>query len=81
MPRECMCADYFPCPGLFEPFGRTFVGLQFWHDNVPGKYQSNINSPRFDRRGTGRVLNSFGEVGRLMSLSGHLPLNLSAGAH
>ncbi len=37
VPGECMLPDNLPRPGFFEPFGRTFVCLQFRHDNkIPG---------------------------------------------
>jgi hypothetical protein len=32
VPGECMLPDNLPRPGFFEPFRRTFVGLQFGHE-------------------------------------------------
>jgi hypothetical protein len=48
VPRKRMLADNLSRPGLFEPFRRTFVGLQFGHDNVSGKlqaYHNRLNLP------------------------------------
>jgi hypothetical protein len=39
VPGECMLPDHLPRPGLFEPFGRTFVGVEFGHENIPGKQE------------------------------------------
>jgi hypothetical protein len=39
VPGECMLPDNLPRPGFFEPFGRTFMGLKFRHDNISGKLE------------------------------------------
>ena len=34
VPGESMLPDNLPRPGLLEPFGRTFMGLQFGHEKL-----------------------------------------------
>jgi hypothetical protein len=34
---EGVLPDHFPRPGFLKPFGRTFVCLQFRHDDISGK--------------------------------------------
>jgi hypothetical protein len=34
VPGECVLPDYFPRPGLLEPFRRTFVGLELGHEII-----------------------------------------------
>jgi hypothetical protein len=41
VPGKCVAPDNLPRPGLFEPFGRTFMGLEFGHENIPGKQKFN----------------------------------------
>jgi hypothetical protein len=36
VPGKRMLPDNLPSPGFLEPFRRTFLGLEFGHENIPG---------------------------------------------